>query len=482
MIWILCGLVTLVVIAALLWPLLRGTAPAADRALYDMTVFRDQLKELDRDLERGVMTAAEADAARLEIQRRLLAAGRAQPTSVKSDGPGTRAALTAAIAVLVPFMALGIYLAVGSPQFTQKANAPEAQADGHPDGEMSALVEKLAARVHETPEKPEGWSLLARSYRQLQRFPEAADAYKHLMALTPDDADAYAGFGEATTAAGSGLVTADARDAFLHALKLDPTEPRARFYLGLALAQQDKPEAAIAVWRDLTASAPKDAPWLDTVREQMARVAQDAGIMPMSVKPMHALAAFGGQAPQVAPAAAPKEAAAANDPGNPDMSALKGKFSAENLEMIKGMVGGLAARLKDTPDDYDGWMRLGRAYTVLQNMSGAKDAYAHAVKLKPAALAPKLQLADLMARETDFDKPLPADLVNVADDIHALEAKEPDALFILGLDKANKGDAGGARMLWQSALDVLPAETPLRAEITRRLAALHAATKQKPPR
>lgn len=472
MIWILCGLVTLVVVAALLWPLLRGTAPAADRAAYDMTVFRDQLKELDRDQERGVITAAEAGAARVEIQRRLLAASRAEPTSVKTDAPGSRAAVTAAIAILVPFMALGAYLAVGAPQFAEKQKAPEAQAAGHPDSEMNALVEKLAARVHETPENPEGWSLLARSYRQLQRFSEAADAYKHLIALTPNDADAYAGFGEATTAAGTGLVTEEARDAFIHALKIDPTEPRARFYLGLALAQAGKPEAAIAVWRDLTASAPQGAPWLDTVREQMASVAQDAGIMPMSVKPMDALAAFSGQAPQVAATLASPSQAAASDPGNPDMRALKGKVSDSNLEMIKGMVGGLAARLKDNPNDYDGWMKLGRAYTVLQNISGAKDAYAHAIKLKPTELAPKLQLADLLARETDFDKPLPADLVNVAGDIHTLEAKEPDALFILGLDKANKGDAKGARTLWQSALDVLPAETPLRTEIDRRMAAL----------
>jgi cytochrome c-type biogenesis protein CcmH len=473
MIWILCGLVTLVVVAALLWPLLRGTATAADRALYDMTVFRDQLKELERDQERGVITAAEAEAARIEIQRRLLAASRAEPASVRSDAPGSRAALIAAIAVVVPFMALGAYLAVGSPQFAEKASTPGQQAAGHPDAEMNALVEKLAARVHETPDNPEGWSLLARTYRQLQRFGEAADAYKHLIALTPNDADAYAGFGEATTAAGSGQVTEEARDAFIHALQIDPAEPRARFYLGLALAQQGKPEAAIAVWRELTASAPEGAPWRDTVRDQMASVAQEAGIMPMSVKPMHALAAFGGQAPQVAAAPAPKESVTGNEPNNPDVSALKGKFSAENLEMIKGMVGGLAARLRDNPNDYDGWMRLGRAYTVLQNTSGAKDAYSHAAKLKPTELAPKLQIADLLARETDFDKPLPADLVNVATDIHAIEAKEPDALFILGLDKANRGDAKGARTLWQSALDVLPAETPLRAEITRRMAALH---------
>lgn len=476
MIWLLCGLVTLFVVVALLWPLLRGTAPAADRAAYDMTVFRDQLKELERDLERGVITATEAESARLEIQRRLLAAGKTAPTPVHADAPNSRVILAAAIAILVPFTALGLYLTVGTPQLAGQKAAPANQtAAGHADGDMAQLVEKLAARVHETPENPEGWSLLARTYRQMQRFPEAADAYKHLTALTPGDADAFAGYGEASTGAADGTVTPGAHDAFVHALQIDRAEPRARFYLGVELAQQGNARGAIAVWRELTASAPEGAPWVNTVREQMASVAQEAGIMPMSVTPMHALDAVGGKAPQATASPPPKARAttsAPTDPSAPDVSALKGKFSPDQQEMIKGMVGGLAARLQSNPNDYDGWMRLGRAYTVLQNTVGAKDAYAHAVKLKPTELAPKLQLADLLAREADLDKKLPAELVQVASDIHALDAQEPDALFILGADKAYNGDPKAARTLWQSALDVLPADAPLRTEIVRRMAAL----------
>jgi cytochrome c-type biogenesis protein CcmH len=198
--------------------------------------------------------------------------------------------------------------------------------------------------------------------------------------------------------------------------------------------------------------------------------------MPMSVTPMHALDVIGGKAPQAMAAMAPPKAPAAEpastDPAAPDVSALKGKFSPEQQEMIKGMVGGLAARLQSNPDDYDGWMRLGRAYTVLENTSGAEEAYGHAVKLKPTELAPKLQLADLLAHAADFAKMLPAGLVKIASDIHALDAQEPDALFILGVDKAHSGDTKAARTLWQSALDGLPAEAPLRTEITRRMAAL----------
>ena len=76
MIWIALG-ISLVVVGVLAWPVLRRGQSVATRADYDITVFQDQLKEVDRDLARGVLTASEADAARLEIQRRILAVGRA---------------------------------------------------------------------------------------------------------------------------------------------------------------------------------------------------------------------------------------------------------------------------------------------------------------------------------------------------------------------------------------------------------------------
>ena len=310
-----------------------------------MMVFRDQLLELDRDVERGVITTAEAEAARLEIQRRLLAAGKELPVPVRTDAPGQRAALTAAIAVLVPFAALGVYLTVGAPQLIGKVtqHATQEPAGGHTDAEMAALVDKLAARVRATPNDPEGWSLLARSERQLERFADAGDAYKHLIALQPDQADGYAGFGEAAIGAAGGTVTPEAHDAFIHALQIDRSEPRSRFYLGLEQAQAGNAKNAIAIWREMTASAPADAPWVNTVREQMGAVAQDAGIMPMSVPPRHALEVVSDASqPPAAGAAPPPPVAekqmdtapsAAADPAAPDLSAIKDRFTPEQQEM-----------------------------------------------------------------------------------------------------------------------------------------------------
>jgi cytochrome c-type biogenesis protein CcmH len=429
MIWALFALMALAVVVALLWPLLRTPAAPAERAAYDMTVFRDQLAEVDRDLDRGVLTIGEADSARLEIQRRLLAASKLAPEQMRSETPAMRSLLTAGLAVVVPFAALALYMTVGAPQLPA-GGRPQAQAGG--DAQIAVLVEKLAAKMKAEPDNPEGWALLGRTYRQMERFADAASAYRNVMRLLPDDAGGYAGFAEASIGAAGGTVSAEARDALIKTLQRDRDEPSSKFYLGLERAQAGDAKAALAIWRELTASAPADAPWMNMVRGQMAQVAQEAGVMPMAVQPRHALDVIGASAGE-APATAPAPQTAAVDPAAPDVGAIKDRFSADNLEMIQGMVGGLQAKLAANPADYNGWMLLGRSMTVLKNTAGAKEAYTKAIALKPAEAAPKAQLAELLASD---------------------------------------GDKAGARKLLTEALATLPADAPQRGEITSRLAAL----------
>ena len=413
----------------LLWPLLRTHTQGADRAAYDISVFQDQLRELERDTARGLIGDGEAEAARTEIQRRLIAAGKLPQRSIQADSPMRRAVATAVVGVMVPFAALGTYFMVGAPQLAGTPSPQIADAS-HDSGDVAALVEQLATRMRENPQDPHGWILLARSYRQLERFGDAADAYRRLMALQPDNPEAFSGFGEVATIAANGVVSVESLDAFIQALGLDRDDLRAQFYVGIARAQTGDAREAIAIWREMTASAPEGAAWAEDVREQMAHVVQEAGILPMTVPPRHALDVVGGK-----PAAGPTEdiPSVTSVPAAPDVSALKGRFSDEQLNMIQGMVGGLAARLGENPNDYDGWMRLGRAYAVLENSTSAKDAYAEAIALKPGETAPKVRLAEILARE---------------------------------------GDTAGAHNQWQAALDILPADAPDRAEIQRRMEAL----------
>jgi cytochrome c-type biogenesis protein CcmH len=470
MMWVAMGGLVVIVVAALVWPLVRERAPLMADGDHDLAVLRDQLDEIERDVARGVLAVGEAEALKLEIERRILAAGRRQPPVVSHESPGLRAGLTAVIAVSVPLAALGVFAGLGSPQLPSSA-AGAAHGEGV-DPEMAKLVDQLAARLAGEPANMEGWALLARSYRQIERFAEALDAYRHLLSLDPPGAEPYANFGEmAVTVAGG--VTEEARAAFVTALERDRADPRARFYLGLAEAQAGNARGAIAIWRDLTASAPADAPWQEMVRNRMFQVAQGAAIMPMTVDPRHPL---DDQPPAATPAPEQTATVPSSDPDDitaPDVSALKGQFSGENLEMIQAMVGSLAGRLANEPNDFNGWMMLGRSYAVLKNMDGAKGAFERAVALKPQDLAAKIQLASVLMMSADLNgpAPLPEALTRTTAEILALDANQPDALFISGIAKAKAGDVGGARAAWQQAR-VNTNGTPLAAEIDRRLQAL----------
>jgi cytochrome c-type biogenesis protein CcmH len=478
MIWLAIGLMVVVAAAALIWPLLRTTDTPADRAAYDLTVFQDQLKDVERDVSRGVLTEDEAGAARLEIQRRILTAGRAPAETHSSDSPGRRTVTAGVLALVVPLLALGIYIDVGAPALTKSESLKTGGTDDggvDNEAEITRMVEQLAAKVANNPKDAEAAAFLARTYRQLGRYADAAGVYRQLLALNPD-AETYASYGEVLVAAAQGTVSAEAHNAFMQALKLERGEPRARFYLGFEQAQKGEPKNAIAIWRDLTASSPADAPWLAMVREQMGGVAQQAGIPPMTVDPKHPLDIIQVAASPAEPVASPQVNARTSNtlPATPEVSALQDRMPPDQLKMIEGMVGGLAARLETNPDDYNGWMMLGRSYTVLNNTAGAENAYRKAIALKPGDVEPKVQFMLFQLRSVDPDDaaPLPRPLSDTAADILKIDPAQPEALYVAGLGRAKAGDSAGAKALWTKAEAGMPANSPQRAEISRRLRAL----------
>lgn len=467
MIWIAVAAMTLGVLALLAWPMLRRTEDVSDRAAYDLTVFQDQLKEVDRDVARGVLTAAEAEAARLEIQRRIVALGRAPVEAVSAGTRRSRWVGIGVTAVALPLIALAVYSGVGTPD-PERAQvlALEAQGSGMSPDDINALVDRLAARVAGEPDNAEGVALLARTYRELGRYGEAAETFGRLTQLQPD-AESYSSLGEALTMGANGFVTPEAYTALMSALAIDRTEPRARFYLGLGQAAEGNAENAIAIWRDLTADAPPDAPWLSMVREQMSAVAQNEGIPPMSITPRHPLDLLPQDEKAVAAAAAAQ--------ATPAPAAPLAGASPENVAMIQGMVAGLAARLEQNPDDFDGWMMLGRSYTVLNQPEKSAEAYEKAIALRPKEVAARLQYAVLLMADVDPNsaEPLPSKLTTVVDEILALEPEQPEALYLAGLGRAKVSDTTGARDYWRRAQEAAAAGSALRGEIDRRLQALN---------
>jgi len=342
----------------------RGPAEARRPAV---AIYSDQLDEIGRDLDRGLIGESEATAARTEIARRLIRAGDEQPAAGLPAG-GRRARRLAAITVLAaPVVALVFYLAVGSPQLPDEPLAARLAAPTDKQ-DIATLVARVEKHLAANPDDGAGWQVLAPVYFKLGRYDDAVHAYSNSIRLLGATAGREADLGEAMVAANGGAVSEEARAAFQRASALAPDDPRPKFYLALALGQEGKRDQAIAAWQGLLADAPKDAPWLPAARTALAR-----------------LQAAGGTATAPGPTAA-------------DMAAAQNLTPDQRLAMIEGMVATLAARLHDHPTDADGWARLIHSYMVLNRPADARDALARA-RAALAGDASKLAVVETEARQ-----------------------------------------------------------------------------------
>ena len=487
MIWLAYAGLTLLCVMVLIWPAFRSAGILTSELEADQAVYQAQLKEVDRDLADGLLTVDQAETARMDIRRRMLAAARRQTEETTGEAPMLRMGTVTGVAVLVPFTALAVYLTIGSPGMPgvpveeRRAEALNEAMD-HPDqADMNVLIEQLVDRLREDPNSTEGWVLLARSYRQMNRDSEAAAAYRRALATGASDPNVFAEFGETVMASNGGTLTPEAENAFWAVLDLDRDDPRARFYIGMAAAQSGKVEDAIAIWRDLTASAPAGALWLDMVREQMRDIAMSAGVMPMMVTPRHPLDDSAPVVPQVdRPSPVPNVATNADTTApeaddedfRPDVSSLAGRFSRDQLEMIQEMVGGLEARMEFGEEDYDGWMQLARSYGVLGDSGKAADAYRRAITLQPDTIMARVQLADMLLREIGSADAITGEIIDLAKKILVLDESNPDGLFISGLAAASAGDTALARERWTRLMNILPPGDSARDAVARRLAEL----------
>ncbi|WP_372054458.1 c-type cytochrome biogenesis protein CcmI [Tistrella mobilis] len=465
--WAVIALVTLLALTVLLLPVLKGRARERGAArLGDIAIYRHQLAEVDTELAQGRLTADEATAARLEIQRRLLAADAArgaEPHHVPSGRKERRRAnrLAAILILLVPMIAVGVYLRLGQPGLPDHpaAERPLAQAG---DADLAKLAEELATKLEGADsEDPRGWTLLGRALSSLGRHDEAARAFARALALAPDDVDLLTSAAAAEVIARGGQVDEHARVLFDRAVARDPENAAARYYLGLADAQAGRIAEALERWVALAADTPADAPWRAELERQIRRAAGDLG------KPVVSLIPESWRSP----------GEAAEAPGGMAVPPAQ-------AEMIRGMVQGLASRLENAPEDPEGWLRLARSYTVLGDPAAARAALARGAEANPRVM--DLQLALMQARvEVPDDGELDPRIITAAhaarDRALALAPEHDMALWLGGEVHARDGELDQARSLWHRLLDVLPAGSPERAQVEARITALDDTTSDVPP-
>ncbi len=249
--------------------------------------------------------------------------------------------------------------------------------------DLNAAVAELKARLAKEPNDSDGWRLLSRSYTLLGEPQKAAEAAQRAAALgaKSGNADAQSAAGEDLVTANGDKVVPEARRLFEAALAADPNDPRARFYMGLAAAQDGHGDAALQRWLALEADSPADAPWLGGLRTNIDRLAKQMGVGAADLAQRRAALA---KAEPSSPAAAPAPAAeAVPGPSAGDVAAAAQMSPDDRAAMIKAMVQRLADRLAHEPGDVDGWMRLGRAYAVLGEPQKSLDAYRHAAEADP---------------------------------------------------------------------------------------------------
>ncbi|WP_192256614.1 c-type cytochrome biogenesis protein CcmI [Mesorhizobium caraganae] len=350
--WVIAAILTLGASLAVLLPLTGGGKGASSSNDHDLEVYRDQLAELERDASRGLIQPAEAEEARAEIARRILRLGDVgQANTCQVDVPGTRqpsraTRLVATSAVLlVPLLSWGLYSQLGSPDLPSQPLA-ERLAKNPADSSVDELVARAEAHLAANPSDGRGWDVLAPIYLRLQRFSDAVTAYRNAIRLDGDTAAREAGLGEAIANAAGGIVSADAQSAFEQALKLDPANQKAAFYLAMALAQEGRLAEATAAWQKMLGLLPPDSPWRGAVQQALAEAANRS---------------VASGEPAKGPDAAAVDAASSMAP-------------QDRQAMIDTMVAGLDEKLRQNPRDTEGWMRLIRSYVVLGKADQAREA------------------------------------------------------------------------------------------------------------
>lgn len=374
MFWILIFGLTTLTIALLLRPLLRDQQSDGDTLAYDREVYKDQLSEIDRDFDNGLLTENEAELARIEISRRLLAADAKDKSS--ASGVKMSYAHIFPIALLIPLIAIGTYSIVGQPlapdmPLALRTPPPANQVASRtvPD-DIAEMVAQAEAHLVQNPNDGRGWDVLAPIYFRMGEYLKAQQAFAKAIELEGSTALRHASLGEAIVTAQEGLVTPEARSNFIKALELQPNSPRPKFFLALGLGQNGQKEAAIAAFEQLAKTSPADAPWIRAVQVQIAAL---KGVEADSVQ-LETL-------PASTTAQAQETPSQLGNPTQEDIAAAGEMDTSDRMAMIKNMVSSLDEKLTDEPNNFAGWQRLLQSYVVLGEPDTAADALARALKV-----------------------------------------------------------------------------------------------------
>jgi cytochrome c-type biogenesis protein CcmH len=379
MLWL---ILTVMTSAAAVWlsvPFIRRLDRPQAGGAGEVEVYRDQLQEIDRELRQGLIDGRDADIARIEVKRRVLTLDRPERPAMPRLALVERnfAVLGVTGVVLLGSVALyGVTEGQRAPLDISATTEQATRSERQPQNSVppvEEMIQRLATRLVQNPNDLDGWRTLGWAYLNTGRFSEAGEVYAKAIELGPDIAELRGARVEALVRAADGIVTPDAKSAIEDALKLDRTDIRARFFMGLAKAQAGDRASALADWRTLLTDANSDEPWTadlkDRISELESGVDADAGAV-ATASEWAVAGSLASRTPAVSPSAPRDEMG----PGRQDVPTAKAMPPADRSAMIRGMVDRLANRLEQSPRDADGWIKLIRARIVLGESDLARQA------------------------------------------------------------------------------------------------------------
>jgi cytochrome c-type biogenesis protein CcmH len=272
--WISAVAMTAVALLFLLPPLLRRRAAPTDvRSRANAAIYREQLEELTAELQRGSLSREEFERASREVERRIIVEhGDTGPLAAQNLSP-RRAAIV--VALLLPVtVGLG-YWKLGNPD----AMTGIASEQGHPvtRDQMESLVERLAARMAQTPQDAEGWMLLGRSQAVLGKYDAAAHSYGRAAQLLPEDANLLADYADTLAMAQGRKLAGEPFAIVQRALKADPEHIKSLALAGSAEFERRNFAAAIGYWERIQKIAPPESDFARSVAESIAEARSQAG-------------------------------------------------------------------------------------------------------------------------------------------------------------------------------------------------------------
>ncbi len=357
--WIGFAILAAAVVWALTRPLRAARASATDGPDSELAVYKDQLAEIESERSQGLIAGADAEAARVEVARRLIrrAEERARAgatATAEGDGNGRRSAVMWTAAAL-PLVAILLYLVVGSPglpgrPYAARLDVPLEQASA------ADLVAKVEAHLRTHPDDGRGWDVLAPVYMRTGDFQQAADAFERATRLLGESPQRLTGFARAKIMLANGVVDEPARRAYERLHELNPKAVEPRLWLAIAKEQDGDLAGASADYKALAAEKPEE-PWKSMLDERMRAVTMKLVETP----------AVGVR--QVTPDDA--------DGGKPNFHTMTPE---QRQTFVVKMVDALASRLKTDGKDLAGWMQLVRSYVVLGRTQDANAALDEARK------------------------------------------------------------------------------------------------------